>query len=130
MVDMCNEYTYNHNLKFSTNPDPNKSKSKCMYFNHQNRPIPNKTGIMLNDEYLPFVKQAKHLGNTIHCTDRDKDILIKRGVTIGKLIGVLQEFSFAHPVTKCSIIQKYCTSFYGCKLWNLYSNEFSKILKT
>ncbi len=36
------------------------------------------------------------------------------------------DFNFAHPATKCSVIQKYCTSFYGCELWNLYSDEFNQ----
>ena len=85
---------------------------------------------MLNDKSLPYVTNAKHLGNTLDCKVKNKDIAVKRGITISKLNGVLQEFNFAHPITKCSVIQKYCTSFYGCELWDLYSDDFAKIITT
>ena len=32
MVKICEEYGIEHNLLFSTDPDPNRSKTKCMYF--------------------------------------------------------------------------------------------------
>ena len=131
MVDTCSNYAINHNLLFSTNPDPSKSKSKCMYFDHRSRVNNNNLAcILLNDKRLPYVTSAKHLGNTLDCTRKDKDISVKRGITIGKINGVLQEFNFAHPMTKCSVIHKYCTSFYGCELWDFYSDDFAKILTT
>ncbi len=40
----------------------------------------------------------------------------------------LQEFYFAHSSTKCSIIHKYCTSLYGCELWDLFCEDFFKLL--
>lgn len=83
---------------------------------------------MLNNKALPFVTNAKHLGNILDVTNNNKDISVKRGITIGKINGVLQEFNFAHPRTKCAVMQKYCTSFYGCELWDLYSNEFNSLL--
>ena len=32
MLDICDQYAIEHNLEFSTDPIPSKSKSKCMYF--------------------------------------------------------------------------------------------------
>ena len=32
MLDTCEEYANEHNLTFSTNDNPNKSKAKCMGF--------------------------------------------------------------------------------------------------
>ena len=32
MLDTCQEYALSHNLQFSTNPDPEKSKTKCLKF--------------------------------------------------------------------------------------------------
>ena len=32
MIDTCSEYAAKHNLPFSTNKDPKKSKTKCMEF--------------------------------------------------------------------------------------------------
>ncbi len=52
--------------------------------------------------------------------NKNKYICIKRGIAIGKVNGVLQEFYFADPSNKCRLMQRYCTSFYGCELWDLY----------
>ena len=62
MISTCETYAMNHNLQFSTNIDPKKSKTKCMAFLKSERQL-NK--IKLNGNYLPFVTSAKHLGNTI-----------------------------------------------------------------
>ena len=32
MLDTCEQYALQHNLQFSTDPNPAKSKSKCIYF--------------------------------------------------------------------------------------------------
>ena len=32
MLNTCEEYAEEHNLKFSTDPDPNKYKTKCIAF--------------------------------------------------------------------------------------------------
>ena len=32
MLECCEKYAVEHNLQFSTDPEPAKSKSKCIYF--------------------------------------------------------------------------------------------------
>jgi hypothetical protein len=32
MLETCEQYALQHNLQFSTDPNPSKSKSKCLYF--------------------------------------------------------------------------------------------------
>ena len=32
MLETCEQYAEQHNLEFSTDPNPSKSKSKCIYF--------------------------------------------------------------------------------------------------
>ena len=119
MVNTCNDYAMCHNLLFSTNTDPKKSKSKCLFFGHSKHNAYIKC-IMLGNKVLPFVTNAKHLGNTLDVCDNNKDISVKRGITIGKINGVLQEFNFAHPRTKCTVMQKYCTSFFMVVNYGIY----------
>ncbi len=86
--------------------------------------------IVLNNQSLPYVSSGKHLGNILDSGVKNKDLQIKRGLTMGKLNGILQEFYFAHPSTKCSIMHKYCTRFYGCELWDKFCEDFSRLLAT
>ena len=37
MLDICEKYAIEHNLKFSTDSDPKKSKTKCLAF--QRKPV-------------------------------------------------------------------------------------------
>ena len=32
MIEVCEIYASEHNLEFSTHPEPSKSKTKCVYF--------------------------------------------------------------------------------------------------
>ena len=41
MLNVCEKYASDHNLCFSTDPDPNKSKTKCMAFLQKKRNIRN-----------------------------------------------------------------------------------------
>ena len=56
--------TIEHNelMTFSTNDNPNKSKTKCTAFLKKKRTLKNMT---LSGKNLPWVESAKHLGNTI-----------------------------------------------------------------
>ena len=62
-----------------------------------------------------------NLGNILDVNDNNKDISVQRGIAIGKVNGVLQEFNFAHPHTKCVVTPTYCTDFYGCESWDFNS---------
>jgi len=128
LIDTCGQYANQHNLLFSTHVDPCKSKSKCLYFTQKRSNCVDVKCLLLNGKELPWVKNAKHLGNILDTNNCNRDIDVKRGVTIGKINGVLQEFNFAHPTSRCKVLSKYCISYYGCELWDLYSEEFNKII--
>ena len=100
MINECSDYAYKHHLTFSTNINPEKSKTKCMAFLRKDRILRN---IKLNDKILPWVSKAKHLGSTIknniNC-DMFQDLLEKRAAYISRNSELNQEFSYAHPFTK------------------------------
>ena len=62
MLDIASKYVADHRISFSTNIDPSKSKTKGIIFSDrkvQFSPAP----IILNGNPLPWVEQAKCLGN-------------------------------------------------------------------
>ena len=130
MVNTCSEYATRHNLIFSTDENPRKSKTKCMAFHDKKKDLRN---IKLKGKALPWVTSVKHLGttitNTIGCR-MDQDLLEKRATYIAKNNELNQEFHYAHPKTKVWINKVFNTSFYGAPLWDMFSKNFEKLEKS
>ena len=123
MIQVCEVYASEHNLVFSTDPVPSKSKSKCMYFcgrlgGRVKYPAP----LQLAGKDLPWVETADHLGHTLHqLTSMDKDCQRARGRFISKSTEIRDQLSFAHPEHKMRAVQVMCTDAYGSTLWDLGS---------
>ena len=62
MLKTCEEYAAMHNLKFSTDPDPKKCKTKCMAFLSKPTELPD---MLLCGNPLPWVSSLVHLGTAI-----------------------------------------------------------------
>ena len=121
MFKICFDYFNEHDTTISTNPDPQKSKTKCIYFPYgkqEHTPTP----ILMGDKELPWVDTWPHLGNNIDKNDfvnpgkgcLYQDLMDKRGSFIGKFHSLHQEFGFTNPDIMIKIVQIYATSFY---LW-------------
>jgi hypothetical protein len=65
MVNIFQEFTSSKNLKFTTNVDPDKSKTKCLIFSKHVRDRENILPILLDGVPLPWVSQVKHFGNML-----------------------------------------------------------------
>ena len=64
MLDLAQRYVKDHQISFSTHPEPHRSKTKGMVFTRKNLgflPAP----LFLNGDKLPWVNYAKYLGNTV-----------------------------------------------------------------
>ena len=55
------------------------------------------------------------------------DIAQKRGVFIGKMNSILQEFHFATPDVIIKLMNIYATTLYGSNTWNIFSNDCEKL---
>ena len=111
MINVCERFAGENNIKFSTHPEPKKSKTKCIHFSKQK---PELAKIMLNGDPLPWVDSALHVGNTLERSNSFvKDFCMKRGDFIGRVHSILQEFHFANPLVKMRMFSIYTTSFYG-----------------
>ena len=95
-----------HNLSFSTDNNPQRSKTKCMAFLKKERQL---RGLKLCNNVLPWVGTGKHLGMRIDNIKDifNRDILEKRARYIQGNNQLMQEFSFASCLTKIFIIRIY-----------------------
>ena len=130
MVDMCADFAKKKNLKFSTNPDPIKSKTKGIIFSPKPKLRLNILKIRLNGDDLPWVTEVKHLGNTLESSNTmRRDVSIKKGQFIGKMNSLLQEFHYVSPAVLFKIVNIYAVSFHGSGLWDLFSNDCDHLYK-
>ena len=121
MLVVCQNYAREHNLVFSTDPLPSKSKTKCMYFCGRNGQVNYPAPVYLEGEPLPWVEHAEHLGHTLHqSVTMDKDCIRARAKFIDKSVDVRQEFYFATQDMTLKMVQVLCCDGYGSMLWNLY----------
>ena len=129
MLDICENYANLHNLRFSTDPNPVKCKTKCLAFLKKERPIKQ---VELCGNPLPWVNSGKHLGNHIEnkINGMKIDIRNKRANYITKNNELIQEFYFAHPKTKLELNQLYNSHFTGSPLWDLFSRESEMLFNT
>ena len=127
---MCEDYAVLHNLKFSTNADPAKSKTKCLAFCLKERVLPR---LKLRGNDLPWVNTGKHLGIKIKNNPRNvigQDIMEKRAQFIQRTNELSQEFAYASCDTKCQINRIYNSHFTGSVLWDLSSKESNMVYNT
>jgi hypothetical protein len=126
MLDTCEEYAESHNLRFSTDPDPIKCKTKCLAFISKKRELQN---MMLCGHPLPWGDHCNHLGNYLEnkIDGMKQDLRIKQANYIDKNNDLEKEFHFCHPQTKFKVNSIYNTHFTGSPLWNLFSPEAVKM---
>ena len=118
-------------LKFSTNVNPAKSKTKCVVFTKEKNLKDRLAPIILDENPLPWVNSVNHLGHILESDNSMRfDCLAKRGKFIGKVHSLLQEFSYVDSTVLARILAIYVTSFYGSNLWNLYSSEVTKLFSS
>ena len=123
MLNACQDYANSHNLVFSTDPNPNKSKSKCIIYMSNSKKAVNPMPLKLYGVNLPWVQTATLLGNEL-CEDgtMDTDIRQKRASFIDKSLQIREQFSFAHPIEVLQAVSIYCCDHYGAIIWDLGSS--------
>ena len=126
MLNICEEFALEHNLKFSTDSNPGKCKTKCIAFGVKRAILPD---LKLCGNSLPWVNQIKHLGTTISNGGRltDQDVKIKRAQYINKNIELRQEFHFASSRTLMQVNEIYNFHFTGSPLWDLFGTQMKSL---
>ena len=130
MLIICEKYAESHNLKFSTDERPSKSKTKCMAYLHKDRELRKLT---LCGNELPWVPNGKHLGMRIDSIKGNiltNDVLEKRARYIQCNNELMQEFAYTSCSTKAFINRTFNSHAYGSVLWNLYGREANMLCNT
>ena len=131
MVDTCQTFADNSNLKFSTNPDTVKSKTKCIVFSPKANERRGLAPIKLAGVPLPWVDDLKHLGNTVQSDNSMAiDVTQKRAKFIGKILSLNQEFHFCNPDVVMHLYNIYASSFYSSSLYDLSCVKLDQLYKT
>ena len=127
MLALCDEFANEYSVAFNAN------KSKCLVVQpRQNRGLP-----LLNLPTLNFrvggndieiVSEWPHLGHIIssHCLD-DGDIFHRRNCMIGQVNSVLCHFGKLPSSVKSKLLYAYCSSLYGCELWDLWNKNIDTV---
>ena len=66
MLSLCETFAKKNNLQFSTDANPAKSKSKCMYMCGKVNNVVYPVHLQLFGVDLPWVTHATHLGHELH----------------------------------------------------------------
>ena len=131
MLECCEKYATEHNLKFSTDPLPHKSKSKCIYFCGKLTRLTKPDNLTLLGEDLPWVASADHLGHVLHQSGTmDQDAAVKRARFIDKIVGLRESFYFAFPEQAMRAVQVFACDAYGSMLYDLTSASCDSLLKS
>jgi hypothetical protein len=126
MLDICDRYANEYSIKFNAN------KSKCLYFpsascSHQadSNQLPLFT---IAGDYIEYVDSWPHLGHILN-TDfsDDPDIIHRHNATVRQINDVLCYFGKLDPVVKLRLLYSFCSSFYGCELWDLRRNKINML---
>ena len=64
MLAICENFANKNNLEFSTDPDPKKKKSKCLFM-QGNKKLSRPANLKLYGVDLPWVQHASHLGHEL-----------------------------------------------------------------
>ena len=120
MLEICEAYAAKNNVMFSTDPDPAKSKTKCIFVCGNKKKLTRPAPLTLCGRELPWVSTATHLGHELSETgSMEYDAKVKRAIFIDRSVEVRETFKFASPVEVLHALKVYCSSFYGCMLWDL-----------
>ena len=120
MLHNCERFAEENNLQFSTDPDPAKSKSKCIFVTGLRKNLVKPVPLVLNGKDLPWVSSATHLGHEFHESGTmDYDSRVKRAEFISKSTDIRETFSFASPVEVLRAVKVFAADFYGSNLWKL-----------
>ena len=131
MLSTVQEFAEKNNISFSTDPDPNKSKSKCIFVVGKRRNLVKPAPLELCGHTLPLVKSAVYLGHELHESGTmDHDAVVKRAKFIDRSVEVRSMFSWAAPADILKVLKTYCSAFYGSMLWDLGGEKAGQVYRS
>ena len=132
MLETCENFAIKNNLLFSTDENPDKSKTKCIFMcGKSGAGVDYPAPLQLNGCDLPWVEKGTHLGHELHQScNMDYDARCKRASFIDKSTDIREMFSFADPLQILSAVSVYTAHFHGSMLWNLYGEAAGQAFRS
>ena len=114
MIQICEQYGNEYDVVFN----PGKTQL-ILYDNNTYR---NMLPLTIYGKDICIKNSVKHLGITVS-TERNGVLNIQRAMMelTWRTNSLLSKFSSCNSEVKLELFRKYCTSYYGCQLWNLNS---------
>ena len=89
MLNEVEDFAREYNIQFSTDPEPHKSKSKCIFMKGRHKNLAKPPELSLCGRLLPWVERACHLGHELHESgSMDPDIVVKKAQFIEKSVEI------------------------------------------
>jgi hypothetical protein len=128
MLAICDSFAASYDIVF------NALKTKCLVIRpsrlrntaaHTFTPVSN---FKINGKDIEFVNTYKHLGHIINNKFTDSDDISERRLSfIGQVNSVLCFFGKQNVLSKQQLFNSYCTSFFGCELWDLTDDTIDEL---
>ena len=131
MLNVCEKFAKLTGLTFSTDPNPSKSKTKCIFMCGRKTGLAKPAPLTLDGKMLPWVPSATHLGHEIHESGTmELDARQKKYKFISDSVDIRETFGFASPTEVLRAIKVYCGAFYGSMLWDLGGPGAGQVFKS
>ena len=112
LIDTCEKFATEHNVTLNSR--------KTVWTSFGSRNILARKHVSLNSVQIPRQTSVKHLGNYLNYDLSDEiDIGKKRGDFIAAVNRLNSVFSTVQSEVQLSLLQTYCTAWYGCQVWQL-----------
>ena len=121
MLKICDNYASEFNIIF------NAEKSKCLIARTKGKICGHINSFdnivfLIGGIAIYIVDEWPHVGHTIsfRCDDKS-DISNRRNCMVGHINNVICYFNNLDSLIKLKLVMAYCTSHYGCEIWDLWS---------
>ena len=121
LVNTCEQFSQEYDVTFNT------KKTLCICYGTED--VAGMRMVTLNGAFIPWQTEVKHLGNFLRYDLTDKaDVRKKKGDFVAAVNKLNSVFSTVQAEIKLSLLQTYCTSWFGCQAWQLgtpFANEMN-----
>ena len=122
VIRICEEYAADHNILF------NGTKSKLIVFTPNGQNAEN-VNVFVNGDRVQQVDAAVYLGNLL--SNNSNDAPIERGIANfnRQFNSFMAHFGRLKANVKAKLFYNYCSSLYGCTLWDFTGNKIHDLYR-
>lgn len=124
LLRICDEFANEYFVTF------NAKKTKCIYYSNlhctPDDRVQLKPSFFINSNAIEYVQNWAHLGHILNTELDDKDDIEHRRIqTVKQINDVLCYFGKLDAIIKLKLLYSFCSSWYGCELWDPQSKALS-----